>query len=146
MDKTRYILIVILLLNLLISLLSAQMGVPTLNNPQDRTDYYSIVPAYFDWSPADSAEFYEIIVVNAPDFESPVFNESVTNTSAETYDLFYNWQFYWKVRAGRDSSGYEVFSDWSETFSFGNILHQPIKHRKTASSRRTMMKTIFFGI
>jgi len=28
--------------------------------------------------------------------------------SAETYDLFYNWrQFYWKVRAGRDSSDYE---------------------------------------
>ena len=125
MKTIRYIVVVIFLLNMLISLLSAQIGVPTLNNPQNNDEYYFIAPANFDWSFADSAEFYEIIIDDAADFESPVFNESVAYTSVETNDLFNNWKFYWKVRAGRDSSGIEIFGEWSDIFTFTSEYTPP---------------------
>ncbi len=108
----------ILFLYVFTILLFAQIGVPALNTPQDGAQYYSITPAYFDWSLVDSAQFYEILVSAQQDFGTSDYNEIVTATASETNSLFYNWQFYWKVRAGRDSSGIQVFGDWSNIFSF----------------------------
>ena len=118
MKTMRNSLRIFLFLHILTILLFAQMGVPTLNTPQDGTQYYFIEPAYFDWSLIDSAQFYEITVSAQQDFSSSVYNEIVATTSSETNNLFHNWQFYWKVRAGKDSSGFQVFGDWSSVFSF----------------------------
>jgi len=125
MKTTRNILRISLFIHILTILLFAQMGTPALNTPQDGTQYYFIEPAYFDWSLVDSAQFYEITVSAEQDFSSSVYNEVVTNTSSETDNLFHNWQFYWKVRAGKDSSGSQVFGDWSSVFSFTSEYVSP---------------------
>ena len=125
MKATRNILRTFLFLHVFAILLFAQMDIPTLNSPQDGTQYYFIEPAYFEWSLIDSAQFYEILISAQQNFSSSVYNEIVTGTSAEANSLFHNWQFYWKVRAGKDSAGIQTFGDWSNVFSFTSEYLSP---------------------
>ncbi len=105
--------------------LFAQQTTPTLSFPENNSENNPIEPVYFEWSPVDSAVFYEIYVDDKTDFTMPLHEEIVYGLSSEIYGVFLNWNFYWKVRAGwENESGEQEFGEWSEVFSFASVFEQ----------------------
>ncbi|NOG44518.1 MAG: T9SS type A sorting domain-containing protein [Calditrichaeota bacterium] len=107
------------------SILYAQMGTTSLLLPVNNSQNNSVDSAYFEWSPVDSAEFYEIYIDDHSDFTTLVHEEIVYGFSKEVNGLFSNWNFYWKVRAGKENeSGEQEFGEWSETNTFISKFEQ----------------------
>ncbi len=105
-----------------ITLLYAQQGQPTLLLPENNSENISTKPVHFEWGLVDSALFYEIYVDDNSNFASLIHQNIVYGFSTEVYEVFNNWNFYWKIRAGRDNeSGEQEFGEWSETYSFSSI-------------------------
>ena len=107
---------------------NAQINSPTLILPVDETQNYDIEPAYFEWTEVDTAEFYEIQVSSGAEFDSIIFYQSLSDISTTTSSLFYNWQFHWRVRAGWDSSGFNVYGDWSNSNRFAPSYQAPTNY------------------
>ena len=105
--------------------LFAQVG-PDLLSPADGTDNIEWEAVQFNWTMVDSEVVYQVEISDNGTFESPLYNELIEGTSTEVNELFSNWQFSWRVRAGYESDTADYrFTDWSDVSTFKTVYVAP---------------------
>ncbi len=119
--------------------------VPTVIYPYNGANEVSIT-TNFQWSVANRADNYHLLVARDPALTSIVYNDSnlSVNTTQLPYPLFGNRQYCWHVRA-KNSSGW---GSWSPTACFNTQLTGaadwtiPLAVNETGPQR----DTIYFGM
>lgn len=98
----------------IVSVVASVSNAPSLLSPPNALTTLSITPA-LQWSVANGATSYELVVSESPAFTNPVIARS--DVSAAWFDaagLKRLTRYYWRVRV-RDGQG---VSDWSDAWSF----------------------------
>jgi hypothetical protein len=102
---------------------TTKLTAPNLATPTDDAINQSLNPD-FAWSSVTGASEYDFRISTDETFASSDYTETVTTNSLSltSYDLSYNTEYYWQVKA-KDGANE---SDWSETFSFTTLLVSPV--------------------
>ncbi len=95
--------------------------VPTLASPTDGSGNLPTTVS-LSWNQAAGAETYRLQVASAPDFATPVFDDSsLAVTSKEVGPLAHGSVYYWRVKT-KNAGG---SSAWSGEWSFSTIVQLP---------------------
>lgn len=115
----------------LVAILFIQTGLfaqvaPDLLLPEDESDNVQWEAVQFNWTMVDTEVVYQVEIADNGAFDSPLYNELIEGNFTEVNELFSNWQFSWRVRAGYESDTADYrFTNWSDVSTFKTVYVVP---------------------
>ena len=88
---------------------------PKLTAPSDKAKIETTNRPTFDWQSVTNTVQYQIQVDNSNSFSTPVYDDTVTNTSRKPSQSFSQGIYYWRVQA---INKYGTPGKWSSTWQF----------------------------